>query len=77
MATVDKAQIKDELIEALADDQMRSYFGGSGGQQDLTDLFKTGFRGFSNMSDRELIQCAADSGVGKDLADTLADLTRG
>lgn len=63
MMTMTKREASRRLIDALVEDQIGSYRGDTDGWQQLENVFRTGFKGFENMSDAELISCAHDSGL--------------
>lgn len=63
MTKMTKSEARERLIDALVEDQIGSYRGDSDGWNQLGSVFREGFKGFQNMSDAELRQCAFDSGV--------------
>ena len=65
---------RKRLVEALVQDQVNSYSGASDGWSQLESVFRTGFTGFENMSDRELVQAAKDSGVARECKEDVATL---
>ena len=56
---------RDCVIETLAEDLVDSYFGDSRGRAELAQRFRAGFKGFDNMTDAELVECAEDSGLAQ------------
>ncbi|EEF25621.1 conserved hypothetical protein [Ricinus communis] len=65
---------RERLVEALVQDQVNSYSGASDGWSQLESVFRTGFTGFENLSDSELVQAAKDSGVARELEAEIATL---